>query len=197
MTAVKDYPEPEIPDRDMKGYSTMSTRAMIYFYDVNRESNKPVSKPSAIVYRHWDGYPERPGLGHDLKVFTREVMKQCEDYSGGMRFNDASYLAAKWIVFDALKNALYDEMLLIEPNQKIFPTKPLRFMSVGINNKDASDIEYRYKVYCGGEYNFKIVCQKVYNPFERNGKVIVDGRPIIIIDTTKKGKEAILGLTEN
>lgn len=99
----------------------MSTRATIHFcYPGSKE-------PEAIVYRHSDGYPE--GLGEDLKRFVAEVRKQTSD----TRFDDPSYLAAKWVVFDAGENGR------------------LNFLGVGICLADPGDIEYRYTVTCDGK----------------------------------------------
>lgn len=113
----------------------MSTRATIHFHYPGE------AKPVAIVYRHSDGYPD--GLGKDLKKFVKEVRENVPDN----RFNDAAYLAAKWVVWDAHRMSLlgYGE------NQRA-EGKPhrLKFLSVGIMDKDPEDIEYRYKVVCDG-----------------------------------------------
>lgn len=108
----------------------MSTRATIHFYDVGQ------TKPEAIIYRHGDGYPE--GLGEDLKKFVKELKDNVSD----TRLQDPSYLAAKWVVWDAAQMAQYSH------NPK--PNK-LAFISVGIVRQDPGDIEYRYKVVCDGE----------------------------------------------
>lgn len=112
----------------------MSTRATIHFYDVGQ------TKPEAIVYRHTDGYPE--GLGEDLKLFVKELKDNVSD----TRFNDPSYLAAKWVVYDASQMAKYSQPD-IEPNKR----NKLVFYSVGVVSQDPGDIEYRYKVVCDGK----------------------------------------------
>lgn len=109
----------------------MSTRATIWFH------NKGAAKPEAIIYRHSDGYPE--GLGADLKRFVAEVKSKLQD----TRFSDPSYLAAKWVVFDADQhNGHY-----LDANET---RHPLNFLSVGICRSDPGDIEYRYHVVCDG-----------------------------------------------
>lgn len=77
-------------------------------------------------------YPE--GLGEDLKRFIADVKAQTSD----TRFNDAAYLAAKWVVWDARNMGSDDK-------------KPMSFLSVGIVDADPGDIEYRYTVVCDGK----------------------------------------------
>ena len=84
----------------------------------------------AIVYQHWDGYPE--GAGTDILKFLMEIKQNVRD----TRFFDASYLAARYVVF--LGNKFRDE------NKNL-----LDFTSVGICLKDPGDIAYRYVVECG------------------------------------------------
>ena len=115
----------------------MSTRALIHFVWGNSKS------PEAMIYRHSDGYPE--GLGEDLKRFLDEVEKQTSD----TRFNDPSYLAAKWVVFDAEAHC---------QNSRDFPGVygidsehtggNLCFLGVGVICRDPGGIEYRYIVRC-------------------------------------------------
>lgn len=102
----------------------MSTRATVHFKD---EGSK---KATAIVYRHSDGYPD--GLGKDLQMFL-ERLKKLDDN----RFNDAAYLAAKFVVWQTLE---YDDG---EGN-------PLDVIGIGIVDRDPGDIEYRYTVQCNG-----------------------------------------------
>ena len=118
----------------------MSTRATVHF--VESGSTKPV----AIIYRHWDGYPS--GLGEDLKKFINTVNKRVVD----KRFNDPAYLAAKWVVFDAQQMSKYT------PQKE---KTRLAFLSVGIVNQDPCDIEYRYIVTCHFRGKPTITCQKV------------------------------------
>lgn len=118
----------------------MSTRATVHFI------NKGQSTPEAIIYRHGDGYPD--GLGKDLENFIAEVRKLQDT-----RLSDASYLAAKWVVWDAANygnRSNYD---------KATPLNPLNFLSVGVVRQDTDDIEYRYKVVCDGTPT--ITCETV------------------------------------
>ena len=101
----------------------MSTRATVHF-QYNGET-------AAIVYRHSDGYPE--GLGEDLKKFFKDVQNQTSD----TRFDDPSYLAAKFVVWQAAQYA----------RDK---AKPLEFLSVGVILEDPGDIRYRYLLECSG-----------------------------------------------
>lgn len=122
----------------------MSTRATIHFH----YPGEP--KPVAIIYRHGDGYPD--GLGKDLEDFVKEVRENVPDN----RFHDAAYLASKWVVWDAHKMSMigYGEKKWAEGD----PHR-LKFLSVGIVDKDPGDIEFRYKVVCDGTPT--ITCEKV------------------------------------
>lgn len=108
----------------------MSTRATVHFKDT------PKAKPTAIVYRHGDGYPT--GLGADLKAFFKELA----DHVGDTRFTDSAYLAAKWVVWDAHRMRSAQEQWSGKQRHV------LDFLSVGIVNKDPGDTEYRYEVIC-------------------------------------------------
>lgn len=110
----------------------MSTRATIHFEDANGEVR-------AIIYRHGDGYPK--GLGVDLQTFFGDVQNQTKD----TRFNDPSYLAAKWVVWDA------------QQAQKLL----LDFLSVGVVQQDPDDIEYRYRVICKDDKRPAVKCESV------------------------------------
>ena len=126
----------------------MSTRATIHFKD------KGIKEPSAIVYRHCDGYPK--GLGVDLKAFFKELKDNVKD----TRFGDPAYLAARWIVWDVLRGQkAHVEMMkdLGRPEE----VHPLDFLGVGVMMEDPGDIEYRYDVICGGDGLPKVVCHKV------------------------------------
>ncbi len=112
----------------------MSTRAVTHFVGWG--------KTQAIIYRHPDGYPE--GLGQDLLDFLAEVQENCED----TRFNDASYLAARWVVRDGQRYA--HKFGRVNGEFKETPAHPLDFISVGIRMDEPGDIEYRYYVTCGG-----------------------------------------------
>lgn len=114
----------------------MSTRATIHFCDTG------CNKPTAIIYRHGDGYPD--GLGKDLAQFVEDVKAQTQD----RRFDDASYLAAKWVVWDANYHAT---MGFGDDGWKKGEPKPLDFLGVGIVDDDPGDIEHRYTVIADGK----------------------------------------------
>jgi len=107
----------------------MSTRATVHFQEDDRDV--------AIIYRHSDGYPE--GLGADLETFFSEVQETTKD----TRFYDPSYLAAKWVVWDASQHSQFASY----PEGK---KSPLQFLGVGVCLQDPADIEYRYLVNCNG-----------------------------------------------
>lgn len=136
----------------------MSTRAIVNFYDSAGESATrdekgrfaPKKYLRAKVYRHCDGYPE--GLGKDLKKFLALLKKTVKDN----RFNDASYLAAKWVVHDSERFAVeyhWDR----EENEPLTTPKENRldFLSVGIMMEDPGDIEYIYDVVCVSGFSNK------------------------------------------
>lgn len=109
----------------------MSTRSTTHFHFEGE------SKPEAIVYRHTDGYPE--SMLSDLDEFFQDVIAQT---GGDTRFNDPTYLAAKWVVWLANKFSKYSSGNLLD------------FLSVGIMMEDPFDIEYRYHVYCDASGDF-------------------------------------------
>ena len=116
----------------------MSTRATVHF-----ESG---GCTEAIVYRHSDGYPD--GLGADLETFLTEIGENLKD----TRFDDPSYLAAKWVVYDAMQGQPFAAKMYEQEH-------PLNFLGVGIVSEDPGDIEYRYIVRCNGGRP-RIECQK-------------------------------------
>lgn len=104
----------------------MSTRCNIHF-------NYADGTIAANVYRHSNGYPD--GVLPDLERFFADVEAQTSD----TRFNDASYLAAKFVVWQA---AEYANWRTSKPGE----VKPLNFLSVGVVMRDAGDGEYVYEV---------------------------------------------------
>ena len=97
---------------------------------------------AAIVYRHSDGYPS--GAGTDIYHFLREVKKLSDP-----RFNDPSYLAAKYVVWLGRMFAVdYDWSKPGAPKKP--KESPLDFLSVGVCLVDPCDIEYRYAILCDG-----------------------------------------------
>ncbi|MEE8615537.1 MAG: hypothetical protein V3T11_10045 [Roseateles sp.] len=103
----------------------MSTRCVINFVEGTQHAAK--------IYRHCDGYPDgEHGVPASLQQFFADVKKQATD----TRFGDASYLAAKFVVWQADQNAGDSD-------------KPLDFISLGIITSDPGDIEFVYTVDCG------------------------------------------------
>jgi hypothetical protein len=109
----------------------MSTRCNIHF----NYSDEII----ANIYRHSDGYPD--GVLPDLQTFFKEVKEHC---GSDTRFNDPSYLAAKYVVWEANENAI------LEAKYSRSKTEPKRlaFLGVGVTLHDAPDGEYVYKVNC-------------------------------------------------
>ena len=112
----------------------MSTRATVHFQQNGRDE--------AIVYRHYDGYPGANGLESDLKRFFKDVEAQTSD----TRFDDPSYLAAKFVVWQAAQYA---------------KTEKLDFLGVGVVLEDPGDIEYRYILACENDKTPKIKVEAV------------------------------------
>lgn len=105
----------------------MSTRCNIHFVEGKRLD--------ANIYRHCDGYPDtNTGVLADLQSFFKQVKKECTKDMYGTRFDDASYFAAKFVVWQAGQNARGGS---------------LAFGSLGIVSQDAGDGEYIYTVDCG------------------------------------------------
>lgn len=102
----------------------MLTRCNIYFVEG--------SEILANVYKHCDGYPD--SVMPDLGNFFDEVEKQTQD----TRFNDAEYLAAKYLVWKA---KCYTDSYQNQANY-------LAFLGLGVCDQDHGDIEYIYTVDC-------------------------------------------------
>jgi hypothetical protein len=104
----------------------MSTHCTINFCD---ESGQACAK----VYRHSDGYPDgNGGVLADLALFFEDVKSQT---SGDARFNDPSYLAAKYVVWQSSKYRR--------------SSAALDFLGVGVLMQDPGDIAYAYNLICG------------------------------------------------
>src|SRR5437773_9399045 len=110
----------------------MSTRCTIHF--------EQYGKTQAIIYRHADGYPEG-GVLPDLDEFFTAVEAQTKD----TRFDDASYLAAKFVVWQAGQYAYH-----FNAKYEREPSQPLDFLGVAPVMGDPGDIEFRYHVQCSG-----------------------------------------------
>ena len=102
----------------------MSTRCNIHF----TENGSIV----ANIYRHSDGYPDsESGVLADLDKFFADVEAQT---GSDCRFNDAEYLAARFVVWQAAQNSRNEQ--------------PLNFLGLGVCSRDHGDIEYVYEVKC-------------------------------------------------
>lgn len=104
----------------------MSTRSQWLF----REGNKQI----ALIYKHSDGYPD--GEHGGFAVWTRfidMVKKDCSESMYGTRFDDAEYLASKFLYF----------LIRFEDQNNT-----LAFGGVGIGNSIHVDIEYLYEIDC-------------------------------------------------
>jgi hypothetical protein len=113
----------------------MSTRCVVCFNDGADD------EPQAIIYRHSDGYPS--GVGQDVLDFLKHVKVNVPDN----RFDDASYLAAKFVVWSADKLNYR-----CEPTQNYAMVKcadKLEFRGVGVNMQVPSDVDFIYVVRCG------------------------------------------------
>lgn len=123
----------------------MSTRCVINFCYGKRVVAK--------VYRHHDGYPDTDGgVLADLTRFVTDVEKDTRD----TRFNDPSYLAAKFVVWQADKLAV-DYKFNKGQTEVISHGRKLDFLGVGVLMEDPGDIDYRYFVDCGNIENSKPV----------------------------------------
>jgi len=113
----------------------MSTRCIINFC-----SGKQIE---AKVYRHHDGYPDgHNGVLHSLQRFFAQVERDTSD----TRFNDPTYLAAKYVVWQARENAVSYDFSAGKPKAK--RSKRLDFLGVGIVMRNPDDLAYVYRVDC-------------------------------------------------
>lgn len=114
----------------------MSTRSTINFgYGIPAANS--TAKPTAKIYRHSDGYPE--GVLADLDRFYEAVTEGTPRH--GPRLGDPSYLAAKFVVWQAGENAKpYNS----ETGEYEETENPLDFLSLGILSEDPGDIEFTY-----------------------------------------------------
>ncbi len=134
----------------------MSTSAVIQFHGTTA-TGKVEAKPTAQIYRHWDGYPEETGC--DLLAFIQE----CKTLESP-RLNDPSYLAAKYVVWLAGQfRKEYDRArdTFEEPAGK----NPLEFLSLGIiqGKPENWGADYFYVVPCDGKGD-GIKCYKISQP---------------------------------
>ena len=120
----------------------MPTRSCVHF----RINNKT----QAIIYVHDDGYPEH--MEPELLEFLNEVDNDLKD----KRFNDPTYLAAKYLVWKAQKYIEQANEIIRKLKFRNGISHPLDFLGVGVCLKDPGDIEYRYFVDCDNEDKPKI-----------------------------------------
>lgn len=99
----------------------------------------------AIVYRHWDGYPEVAGAA--ILRFLRTVKENTAD----TRFSDAEYLAARYVAF--LADEFSTQTSYVDGSYVEEALPKYAFTSVGVCMDDPGDIEYRYRVHCWDTLN--------------------------------------------
>lgn len=124
----------------------MSTRCAIHF--------EQYSEAQAIIYRHSDGYPEG-GVLPDLDEFFTAVEAQTKDKD--TRFDDAAYLAAKFVVWQAAQYAYH----FAGPNFARVASEPLDFLGVAPVMADPGDIKFRYHVQCNSAARPRVTWDKV------------------------------------
>ena len=118
----------------------MSTRSQWSF----REKGKQI----ALIYKHSDGYPDGFHGGFALwKRFTDKIVKDAVTSNYGNRFDDAEYLAARFVVF-----------LAVYENKE----NNLAFGGIGISKELHGDIEYLYEIDCDNEKVPVLRCKSVY-----------------------------------
>lgn len=120
----------------------MGTRCLINFaWPATTKREKP--EVVATIYRHFDGYPD--GVLPDLGTFFKDVMAQTYD----TRFGDASYLASKYVVWQAVQNALGEAKWAKEGDKVGY----LNFLSLGIVKTGEQDYgsEYHYLIIADGD----------------------------------------------
>lgn len=121
----------------------MGTRCNIHF-----NGGKTVA---ANIYRHYDGYPGKVvdgreaeyGVLSDLLKFFTELLENVADN----RLTDPTYLAAKFVVWQAKQNArTYKGM--VDGEAEYEDNHYLDFLSLGICVADNDWSEYIYEVDC-------------------------------------------------
>ena len=139
----------------------MGTRCAINFCYGNRIEAK--------IYRHWDGYPDgNGGVLVDLRKFFDAVKAQTND----TRFNDPTYLAAKFLVLAIVAPKLQEDADKAAGMKKSWGEWPKRetkdryldFLGYGVMMSDPGDLEYFYNVDC--------------NSFDKDGYPVVTYRSV-------------------
>lgn len=124
----------------------MGTRTNIHFnYGTEIASN---------IYRHYDGYPGKVedgeeveyGVLPDLLRFFRDVKEHAVEY--GPRFGDPTYLAAKFVVWQAKENTRRLERNFDTGKREERFTHHLDFLSLGVCVEDLGNIAFIYEVDC-------------------------------------------------
>lgn len=112
----------------------MSTRAHIAFFDAEPEVEQ-VTKPSVLIYKHSDGYPE--GTLPQLTEF-------CVAFNEGRGLRDNEYATARCVQFmtnfdDAEMKKWYEETNTKNDNK-------FSFLGYGVGTGFHGDIEFYYVV---------------------------------------------------
>lgn len=107
----------------------MATRCVFAFYAQPDAQKFMDDRVVAMVYKHWDGYPE--SIIPLLQDFFAELDTHVQD----RRYNDPSYLAAKLVVYLADRTRDSND-------------HKLEFLDVGVVMEAPSDVEYRYEILC-------------------------------------------------
>lgn len=111
----------------------MGARLVVTFCDENK-------KQVAHIYDHWSA-DNKKDAKDVMEAFFDEVGKQCTD----TRFTDASYLAAKFLVWRAIGYAATEQKYSKTPTE----AKPLNFLSLGIvSSEQAMWAECLVRVMC-------------------------------------------------
>lgn len=108
----------------------MSTRCVIAFHYGNSES------PIALIYKDYDGHPE--SVAFVLTSFFDDVETQCGPRPDDNRFTDPSFLAAKYIVWQAAEYARESD-------------KPMDFSGVAPVLSIPRDVEWIHTVRCSDD----------------------------------------------
>jgi hypothetical protein len=122
----------------------MGTRCVLNFCDSK-------GKLHAKVYRHMDGSPE--SVCDDLDRFFKAVEQDSVEGMYGLRFDDPSDLAARfvvWTVHDTSKRMmeLKQSMAKVIPGFQPGGDKLLDFGGVGIVLEDPGDLAYTHQILC-------------------------------------------------
>ena len=108
----------------------MGTSAQVNFL------NGDDSIPTASLYFHFDGYPE------NMEPFLQDFFNEVEENVQDTRFGDASYLAAKLVVYAANIFTQYSYPASNPDKHR------LDFLSLGIIPSSGYGTDYVYDVRC-------------------------------------------------